>query len=91
MLAIKKDDAYRAREEAFRKGVGHRLLLARKALGKKRGEWSERYGIIASRYSQWENGVSLPDTLLLTAICADHGISLANLSIDIAKMLKRQK
>src|SRR4051794_24091643 len=65
-------DADRDEAKAFRKGVGQRLVAARKALGVKRIDWILRHDVIPSRWSQWETGVAMADLRTLTKLCDDH-------------------
>lgn len=56
--------------------VGDRLRLSRQALGLSQVEFSQRAGIAANTYNQYERGKKLPSINNAVAICDAHGLTL---------------
>jgi transcriptional regulator with XRE-family HTH domain len=88
--------ARRMQDAVLREQIGRNLMIAREALGATRSEWLKKYGLYASKYSQWEAGTVLPNLLFLIAICDDYGLTMdwflrgvrAGVSSSVAEALK---
>jgi len=56
--------------------IGKRLKAARRSLGLKQKDICQLLNIKASTWSQWENGKSIPDPLIMKEFYLLYGITL---------------
>lgn len=90
---ISSEEEHKARRLA----IGHRLRVARAALGLRQADLMERYGVRMSNTSNWETGRSYMDPLIMLKLCEDYGLTmdyfwrglLSGVRADVANEIRR--
>jgi ribosome-binding protein aMBF1 (putative translation factor) len=76
--------------EAYRREVGARLRLVRRALGLPAGRLAAELGVAAPRWSQWEHGRHLADLRAMVRLAQRYRVTLDYLFLGDESALPRR-
>jgi DNA-binding XRE family transcriptional regulator len=90
VIAMPPSNAVTVASAAYRREVGQRLRLVRRALGPNAATLAAEFGVKGPRWSQWENGRHLADVRTMVRLCRRYGVTLDYLYIGDESGLPRR-
>jgi Helix-turn-helix domain len=76
VIAMPPSNAVSVASAAYRREVGQRLRLLRRALSPSAAALAAEFGVAGPRWSHWENGRHLADVRVMVRLCRRYGASL---------------
>jgi DNA-binding XRE family transcriptional regulator len=90
VIAMPPSNAVTVASAAYRREVGARLRLVRRALRSTAALLAAELGVTGPRWSHWENGRHLADVRIMVRLCRRYGVTLDYLYLGDESGLPRR-